>query len=132
MRFPWAMPWFALRNLLRQPRRTAMAVSAVAFGIVALMLASGFIEWIYHDLRESTIRAHLGHLQVVRPGYHELGRSDPFKYLLPADSPNLRKFAPRRASRSSLRGFIFRVSRVTATRRYRSSGKRSVRISNRR
>ena len=66
-----------------------MAVSAVAFGIVALMLASGFIEWIYHDLRESTIRAHLGHLQVVRPGYHELGRSDPFKYLLPADSPEL-------------------------------------------
>ena len=66
-----------------------MAVSAVAFGIVALMLASGFIEWIYHDLRESTIRAHLGRVQIVRPGYHELGRSDPFKYLLPADSPEL-------------------------------------------
>ena len=74
----------ALRNLLRQPRRSAMAVAAVTFGIVALILASGFIEWIYFDFRESTIHAHLGHLQVVRPGYHRAGKSDPFAYLLPA------------------------------------------------
>lgn len=91
MRILWATPWFALRSLLRQPRRSAMAVSAVAFGIVALMLASGFIEWIYFDLRESTIRAHLGHVQIVRRGYHEVGRSDPFRYLLPADDATLQR-----------------------------------------
>src|SRR5438067_8012151 len=79
----------ALRNLLRQPRRSAMAVAAVTFGIVALMLASGFIEWIYFDFRESTIHAHLGHLQIVRPDYHRAGRSDPFSYLLPASGAAL-------------------------------------------
>lgn len=73
----------SLRNLLRQPRRSAIAIGAVGAGIVALMLAGGFIEWIYHDFRESTIRAHLGHLQIVRPGWHDAGHSDPFRYLLP-------------------------------------------------
>jgi len=94
----------ALRNLLRQPRRSAMAVAAATFGIVALMLASGFIEWIYFDLRESTIHAHLGHLQVVRPNYHSSGRSDAFAYLLPAGGavldmlakePGVKAVAPR-------------------------------------
>lgn len=66
-----------------------MAISAVSFGILALMLASGFIQWIYFDLRESTIHAQLGHLQVVRPGYFEAGRADPFKYLLPSHGPAL-------------------------------------------
>ena len=66
-----------------------MAVAAVTFGIVALMLASGFIEWIYFDLRESTIHAQLGHLQIVRPGYHDAGRADPFAYLLPASGGTL-------------------------------------------
>ena len=104
MRSLWTVPWFAFRSLLRQPRRSAMAVAAVTFGIVALMLASGFIEWIYLDLRESTIHAQLGHLQIVRPGYHEAGRSDPFAYLLPATSsaldavrrtPHVKAVAPR-------------------------------------
>ena len=66
-----------------------MAISAVTFGIVALMLASGFIQWIYFDLRESTIHAQLGHLQVVRPGYYDAGKADPYKYLLPSDGPAL-------------------------------------------
>src|ERR1700680_1017221 len=85
--------WLALRNLLRQPRRSAMAVAAVTAGIVALILASGFIEWIYFDFRELTIHAHLGHLQVVRPGYHRAGKSDPFAYPLPASGVALDKLA---------------------------------------
>src|SRR5438445_716180 len=79
----------ALRNLLRQPRRTAMAIGAVTAGIVALMLANGFIEWVYFDFRESTIHVHLGHLQIVRPGYYVAGKADPFAYLLPAGGPAL-------------------------------------------
>jgi putative ABC transport system permease protein len=104
MRFLWTIPWFAIRNLLREPRRSAMALAAVTFGIVALMLASGFIEWIYYDLRESTIHSKLGHLTIARPGYLEAGRADPFAYLLPADTaalqrvrstPHVREVAPR-------------------------------------
>src|SRR5947207_1778598 len=89
MASPWTIIWLALRNVVRQRRRSAMAVTAVTAGIVALMLASGFIEWIYFDFRESTIHAHLGHLQVVRPGYYVAGKSDPFAYLLPVDGPAL-------------------------------------------
>ena len=79
----------AIRNLWRQPRRSALAIAAVSFGIVALMLASGFIEWIFFDMRESTIRSQIGHLQVVRPGYLEAGPSDLASHLLPGAGPEL-------------------------------------------
>ncbi len=79
----------AARNLWRQPRRSALAIAAVSFGIVALMLASGFIEWIFFDMRESTIRSQIGHLQVVRPGYLEAGPSDLAGHLLPGSGPEL-------------------------------------------
>jgi len=70
------------------------------------MLAGGFIEWIFYDMRESTIHAHVGHLQVVRPGYHDAGAADPNGYLLPgrgpaldiiAQQPDVKVVAPRLA-----------------------------------
>ncbi len=79
----------ALRNVVRQRRRSAIAIGAVAFGITALLLASGFIEWIFMDFRESTIQSQLGHLQIVRPGYHDAGKADPYAYLLPEAIPEL-------------------------------------------
>jgi putative ABC transport system permease protein len=92
----WIDLSLAIRNLRRQPRRSAMAVAAVTFGIVALILAGGFIEWIFFDMRESTIHAHVGHLQVVRPRYYDLGRSDPFHFLLPASGRALDAVASAR------------------------------------
>ena len=83
----------AVRGMLRQPRRTAISVAAVAFGIVALMLASGFIEWIFDAMREGTIRVHLGHVQIVRPGFYEAGRADPYRYLLPSEGEVTRALA---------------------------------------
>jgi putative ABC transport system permease protein len=73
----------ALRNVVRQRKRTSVAVSAVCFGVVALILAGGFIEWIYQAMREDTIHSHLGHVQIIRPGYLDSGLADPFAYLLP-------------------------------------------------
>ena len=55
----------AARNIIRQRRRSAIAVGAVAFGITALLLATGFIERIFVDFREETIKSQLGHLQIV-------------------------------------------------------------------
>lgn len=80
----------ALRNVSRQKRRSSVAISAVCFGVVALLLAGGFIEWIYQAMREDTIHSHLGHAQIVRPGYLESGMADPFAYLLP-DAPSERQ-----------------------------------------
>lgn len=64
---------------------------AVAFGVVALVLAGGFIEWGLWFGRDSTIHSQLGHLQIVKQGYFENGIADPFNYLLPKESPELSK-----------------------------------------
>jgi putative ABC transport system permease protein len=37
---------------------------------------------VFVQLRESTIRSHLGHIQVYRAGYSEFGRRDPLAYLI--------------------------------------------------
>lgn len=71
----------AFRNVARQGHRTLAALGAVAVGIVAYMLAAGFIEHSLWLLREDTIRSHLGHLQVAKRGYFEAGAADPQGYL---------------------------------------------------
>ncbi len=84
--------WFnfhlAFRNIVRQMRRSIMSIIAIAFGVTALILASGFIEWILFDFRESTIKSQLGHIQIVHPGYHNLGKADPYAFLLPDTMPD--------------------------------------------
>lgn len=76
----------AARNLRRNVRRTTVATLTVAFGIVAYLLAGGFIAWIFQEMREGTIHSQLGHLQIVRPGYFEKGIADPYAFLLPEQS----------------------------------------------
>ncbi len=77
------------RNLYRQRRRSGIALLAVIFGVVALVLAGGFIEWGLWFGRESTIHSQLGHLQIVRKDYYGKGIADPYNYLLPKESPEL-------------------------------------------
>lgn len=94
----------AVLNLLRNRSRTVVAVLTVAGGVVAFLLAGGFINWIFHDMRDATIRSQLGHFQIVRPGFFEKGLSDPYNFLLPAKSeqeaaiaehPGLKSLTPR-------------------------------------
>jgi putative ABC transport system permease protein len=73
----------AIRNVVRQRRRSAIGLSAIAAGVVALLLAAGFFEWNYDTMREGTIRARIGHIIVSKPGYLEAGAADPFRYLIP-------------------------------------------------
>jgi putative ABC transport system permease protein len=79
----------AFRNIVRQKRRSVVAIGSVAFGITALILANGFIAWVFVDFRETTIKSQLGHLQITRPGYHDAGKADPFSFLLPDIIPEL-------------------------------------------
>ena len=72
----------ALLNVFRHRGRTTIAVSAIGFGVVALLLAGGFMEWIFWAMRESTIQSQLGHIQITRPGYLQSGAANPFDYLL--------------------------------------------------
>jgi putative ABC transport system permease protein len=76
----------AFRNVIRQHRRSAPPVLAVAAGIAALVLATGFIEWNLWFGRESTIHSQLGHVRVFKEGYREKGTAEPFEYLLAEDS----------------------------------------------
>lgn len=83
----------ALRNVTRQRRRALLALGTIVGGVVCLLLAGGFIQWIFQDMRESTIRSQLGHLQIVRPGFHDKGIADPYAYLLPGTGSSLADIA---------------------------------------
>lgn len=96
----------AVRNLARNRRRALTALLTVAAGVVAMILADGFIQWIYWAMREATIQSQLGHIQIVRPGYHQGGVAAPYDYLLPDTStvrdaveatPGVKLVAPRMA-----------------------------------
>lgn len=113
MRTFWLDFNLAFRNVVRQRRRSAIAVGAVTFGITALILANGFIEWIFMDFREATIKSQLGHLQIMRPGYLDRGKADPYAFLLPDAIPELETRSESRqiktiAPRLSFSGLISR------------------------
>ena len=83
----------ALRNLLRHRRRSALAMGAIGFGVVALILAGGFAEWMIWKERESTIHSQLGHIQLVRTGFFEKGVADPHAYLIKDNVVDVKRLA---------------------------------------
>lgn len=94
----------ALRNLLRNRKRALAALLVIVIGAAMIILAEGFIQWIFWAMREATIQSQLGHIQVVRPGYHQAGAGAPYDYLLPQKSrvqdavvatPGVKLVAPR-------------------------------------
>ena len=72
----------AARNLSRHRTRTLISLSAIAFGVVALLMAGGFVEWIFWAMRDATINTGLGHVHVHRPGFVEAGLASPEAYLM--------------------------------------------------
>ena len=84
------------RTVIRQRRRSSIAIGAIGFGVAALILANGFIESILLDFREDTIASQLGHLQIVRPGYHNEGKANSYAFLLPDTIPEFEASTDRR------------------------------------
>lgn len=74
--------FLAYRNVVRHGRRSMLAMVAVIAGVALYMLAAGFIDWSLWMGREWTIRSHLGHLQVAKQGYFEVGTADPWAFLI--------------------------------------------------
>lgn len=67
----------ALRNTLRNKRRTLLTMVSITVGCAAMICFAGFIAFTFEGLRETTIRTQLGHMQIYREGYFERRVSDP-------------------------------------------------------
>lgn len=61
----------AARNILRNPRRSAITASAIAVGMAALLFLWSFIDGVNEQMIENSTRLLSGHLQVHRSGYHD-------------------------------------------------------------
>ncbi|MBX9965122.1 MAG: ABC transporter permease [Burkholderiales bacterium] len=72
----------ARRNVVRQRRRTAVTLSAIVFGVAALILAGGFVADVFVQLGEALIHSKSGHIQVGRQGFFSYGSRSPEKFLL--------------------------------------------------
>ena len=77
----------AFRNITRSRLRTALTLTAIACGVAAIIVSGGFVEDVFVQLRESTIRSRLGHAQVYRAGYLEFGDREPGRYLIAKPDP---------------------------------------------
>lgn len=67
-----AWPVFVLiaaRNILRNPRRTAITAGGTAFGIVAFVFLFGYFDGFGEELVENTTRYVTGHAQLEREGF---------------------------------------------------------------
>jgi putative ABC transport system permease protein len=83
----------ALRSLIRNRRRSAIALATIGFGVAALIIAGGFVNALLVKLREDTIYSRFGHIQIQDPKYAELGLSEPYAHLLPTDRSSLNPIA---------------------------------------
>jgi len=95
----------ALRNVVRQRRRTLSAVGALMLGVASIILAGGFVKDIFRHLAESTIRSQTGHLQIARAGFFSTGYRSPEKFLI-RDSQNLTRLL---GSRTDVTDYMARL-----------------------
>jgi putative ABC transport system permease protein len=71
---------FALRNILRNRRRSLLTFLVLIFGATALILFEGYKEISFQGVRESIIRNSVGHLQVYKKGYADSESQKPLEY----------------------------------------------------
>src|SRR4051794_401890 len=70
----------ALRNLLRNPRRTVTILLTVAMGSGSLFIFSGFNNGIMNQYKENTIHARYGHGQLNTQGYRDQVFEKPWEH----------------------------------------------------
>jgi putative ABC transport system permease protein len=70
----------AVRNLLRNRRRSLLTGGVVVFGYAAFALAGGFMAQSLEGLREGTIRSGMGHLHIARPEAFRSGAETTLEY----------------------------------------------------
>jgi putative ABC transport system permease protein len=72
----------ALRNILKNKRRSFVTLLAISIGFTAVSLFRGYTHNTYEGLRTSAIRGEgLGHLTIYKAGWIDKGKIDPDKYM---------------------------------------------------
>jgi putative ABC transport system permease protein len=66
----------AFRNILRNGRRSAMTLLAIAVGSIAVVLFGEFVAFIRAGLETNAVQ-NVGHLTVFRTGYFDYGAGNP-------------------------------------------------------
>ena len=69
----------ALRNLLRNRRRSLMTLFAMVLGMMAVLLFGGYIRAIAYGMQSDYV-ARTGHLQIQHKGYFLYGNGNPSAY----------------------------------------------------
>lgn len=69
----------ALRNLLRNRRRSLMTLFAMVLGLIAVLLFGGYIRDITYALQSDFVQR-TGHLQIQHKGYFHYGSGNPAAY----------------------------------------------------
>ncbi|SDT97251.1 ABC transporter permease [Desulfobacula phenolica] len=93
MNFPISIK-LAVRNIFRNKIRTLITLAAIAFGSVSIIIAGGFFEDTFMQMREAVIHSHLGHIQIYSKGYNDHGSSAPFDYLIEEPNTVTEKIVP--------------------------------------
>ena len=60
--------------------------------MIANIFAGGFIEDIFFQIKDATIRSRIGHIQLYKRGYYTLGRRSPFKYMIENPQQRIEEF----------------------------------------
>lgn len=79
------MTWIylALRNLLRNARRSITTIAAVALGYAAVNILAGFTSYMFASIEDAHIYEQSnGHLQIWKKDARDYGGSDPAEYLI--------------------------------------------------
>ena len=61
----------AWRNIWRNPRRTVLTISAIAFASMLLVFMLSFQFGSYDTMINSSVKIHTGHIQVQAKGYQD-------------------------------------------------------------
>jgi len=81
---------FALRNIVKNRRRSLATTFAVALGFCSISIFHGYTQETYRGIAQSIIHGEgLGHITLFKRGYNKYGKLEPEKYLFTRDDIRL-------------------------------------------
>jgi putative ABC transport system permease protein len=73
----------AIRNLLRNRRRTIITISAIFFGVVAIICMKGLLTGLQEAFAKNIAEGFLGDIQLHKEGFLEAAQANPLDFVLP-------------------------------------------------